>query len=121
MHNRPMNERISCLPVLRLKPGMTLARALLRPDGAVLMPEGTELSESQLGQLQQRGIEVVYIRQADPRSAEEIEQETAESRARLDYIFRSQAGGDSEQPGMGDARVDLHAALVAYRCQGAQP
>jgi hypothetical protein len=121
MHNHSMNERISCLSVLRLKPGMILARDLLRPDGAVLMAAGTELTESQLGQLQQRGIEVVFVREPDPRSPEEIEVARAAAQARVEYIFRVQAVGEGDKVPPGDARMELRNAILAYRTEGSRP
>ena len=70
-----MRQRISCLCTQRLKPGMHLAQALHRADGAILMPEGTEITETVLAQLQQRGIEYVVASLDDNRDEATITKE----------------------------------------------
>lgn len=121
MHNPAMTTpspvRIQCLSVMRAKPGMTLAKALHRPDGAVLMPEGTELDEGKLEQLQQRGIECLYVRLPETRSPEEIGRELAAAEERVRYIFRAGRAGP-EAPGMAETREMLMEAVLAYRRAG---
>ncbi len=123
-----MTERNVCLSILRLQPGMRLARAVMRPDGAVLMPAGAEIDESALKQLPQRGIEFVFVVEADTRDAETIARDVAAAEERVNFIFRgisaktnqaiSRDGAATEGdefPGMGEMRDDLHAAVLAYR------
>lgn len=119
MHNEAMNTRTrtQCLSVMRVKPGMTLARALHRQDGAVLMPEGSELTDTKLEQIQQRGIDCLFVNVPDPRTPEEIERDLAAAEERVRYIFRAGKGG-AEAPGMGEMRDMLMESLLAYRKAG---
>ncbi|MBK6907785.1 MAG: hypothetical protein IPH08_12205 [Rhodocyclaceae bacterium] len=121
MHNLTMTTqtpvRIQCLSVLRVKPGMALARALHRPDGAVLMPEGTELDDGKIEQLQQRGIDCLYVRLPESRTPEEIERELAAAEARVRFVFRTGAAG-SGAPEMDEMREMLMEAVLAYRRAG---
>lgn len=111
-----MNSRTLCLSTLRLKPGMQLARPLLRPDGAVLMAEGTELSERELEALQQRGIEVVFVSVEDPRGEDEIARDLATAEERVGYIFRTPENATAS--GYGEARQSLQAAMLTHRRAG---
>ena len=110
-----MNERTFCLSTLRLKPGMKLARTVHRPDGAVLVPADTELSESLLEQFQQRGIEAVFVRQVDKRSADEIARDQVATEQRVTFLFRAQSGVDAGAEN-DEARAELQAVMRAYRC-----
>lgn len=97
---------------------MMLARALLRPDGAVLMAEGTELSERDLEHLQQRGIEAVFVGVDDPRSEDDIARDLAAAEERVAYIFRAAEGGVDADAGYGDARHGLQRVVHDYRRAG---
>jgi hypothetical protein len=115
LHNEVMSERIVCLSLLRLKPGMRLARPLMRPDGAILMPAGAELDEESLQHLPQRGVEFGYVYQTEDRSPETIAQELAEAEERVRFIFR---GSTSDIPGMGETRDWLRDVMITYRRKG---
>lgn len=106
-----MTERTVCLSILRLQPGMRLARAVMRPDGVVLMPAGAEIDEASLKQLPQRGVEFVFVVEPDDRDAATIERDVAAAEERVNYIFR----GSNSDAGMGEMRDDLRAALLSYR------
>jgi hypothetical protein len=117
-----MTERTFCLSTLRLQAGMRVARTLHRPDGAVLLPEGSELTDAHLEQLPQRGIDVVYVSQLDPRSPDEIAHDLALADARVSHIFRPQNAAEiaesAEIAPSDDARAALESAVRAYRQAG---
>lgn len=100
-----------CLAVQRLKPGMIVARPVLRSDGAVLLNAGAELDENELSHIHQRGVEFVFVEQPDPRDDAAIAAEQDKIRQRIDYLFRP-IGEDN------DARRELRAAILAYRLPG---
>ena len=102
-------ERIVCLPPHRLAAGMRVARAVLRADGGVLMPEGTTLDDDELGRLVQRGVEFVFVAVPETRDAQTIADEEAATLARLAHIFRPV----SDAPD--DSRAALRGAVSAWR------
>lgn len=111
MHNETMEAsvpRIVCLPIARLQSGMRVARAVLRPDGAVLLSSGTEIDEDELAHLHQRGVDTVFVEIPDPRDAQERVAAAAVIEQRVARIFR---GASSE------ARDDLKAAVRAFRLE----
>lgn len=98
---------------------MHLARPLHRADGAMLMPEGTELTEAALTQLQQRGIEYVFVALEDGRDEAAVVRDLAAAEERVRFIFRDErADGAQEHPGMGEAREALRDAVMDYRRAG---
>lgn len=105
-----MTERTVCVATLGLKPGMRLAQAVRRPDGALLLPAGAEIDIDQLRQLVQRGIEFVHVAQEETRSAAQIEQDVAEAEERVAHLFRGKSG---------DARRELAATIADYRRRAA--
>lgn len=106
-----MKNRTLCLSPWRIKPGMILAKPATRQDGAVLLAAGTELTADQLEHLRQRGCEALCVGMPENRGAEEIRREVDQVEARVRHLFRG--------PGSA-ARMDLAAAVVAYRRQGAE-
>ena len=101
-------ERSVCLPTLGVRPGARLAQAVRRADGAVLLPAGAELDIDQLRRLMQRGIECVYVLQAETRDAAQIEQDLAAAALRTAHLFRGEGGA---------ARQKLAAVIAGYRRQ----
>lgn len=103
-----MTERTVCVATLGLKPGMRLAQAVRRPDGALLLSAGTEIDADQLRNLIQRGIEFVHVSQEETRSAAQIEDDLAAAMEGVARLFRGRTG---------DARQELAAAIADYRRQ----
>lgn len=101
-----MVDRTVCVSTLAVTPPARLARAVRRADGAVLLPEGTDLDVDQLRQLIQRGIEAVYLLQEETRDAAQIERDVAQAEARVVNKFRGQSNA---------ARDELAAAILDYR------
>ena len=101
--------RVVCLPPQRLAVGMHLARPALRADGGVLLPAGTELDESELARLAQRGVECVFVECVDPRDDATIAAEREAMTRRVDHLFRTEGVTDSE------ARQQLRAAIAGWR------
>lgn len=101
-----MSQRILCLTPVRIRPGMTLARPAVRPDGQVLLPAGTVLSEEQLQHLMSRGVEYLAVATEDHRDEAAIGEEIAAAGERVDYLFRGEGS---------DARRELHDVIHAYR------
>jgi hypothetical protein len=81
-----------------------------RADGALLLPEGTELEAEQLRQLVQRGIEFVHVLQEETRDAAQIQRDIQVAEARVAFLFR---GGGSASHG------ELAAAIFDYRWKAA--
>lgn len=103
-------ERTVCIPTLALKPGATLAQAVRRADGALLLPAGSEVDVDHLRQMVQRGIEYVHVLQEETRDAAQIEHESATAEARVAHLFRGKTS---------DARQQLAAVVADYRRQEA--
>lgn len=102
-----MAQRILCLTPVRIRPGMTLARPAVRPDGQILLPAGTVLSEEHLQHLMSRGVEYLSVSSDDTRDEAAIAAEVAATGERVDYIFRGS--------GSSDARDELREAIRTYR------
>lgn len=101
-----MKTRIVCLPPGLLQPGMTIAAAVLSPQGAVLLAAGVELDREHIDGLRRRALEAVCVSLPDTRDAATIATEQAAATARVDYIFR----GDGSA-----SRQALQAAVRTFR------
>jgi hypothetical protein len=101
-------DRLACVSILGLKPGAVLARAVLRPDGVVLLPAGQALDIDLLRQLGRRGIECVHVLLEETRDPMQIERDVALSVTRVAFLFRG--------PGS-PARDELASAITSYRRQ----
>ncbi len=101
-----MTERTVCIATLALVPGMRLAQAVRRPDGALLLPAGAEIDVDQLRQMVQRGIEFVHVAQEEIRDAAQIGSDVAAAVERVAHLFRGKTS---------DARQELAAVLADYR------
>lgn len=101
-----MSQRVLCLTPVRIRPGMMLARPAVRPDGQVLLPAGTVLTEEHLQHLMARGVEYLAVSSEDTRDEAAVAAEIEAVGARVDYMFR---GPSSE------ARQDLHDVVRTYR------
>lgn len=77
------------IPVRLAKPGMTLAKPILRDNGLVLMAEGTELTEALLGRLPGMNIETVVVK-GSPLNMEGMGGSSAYAKRaeRLGHLFR---------------------------------
>jgi hypothetical protein len=101
-----MKQRIVSRHPVLVAPGAVLARSVLRSDGVVLLVAGTELDADKLSHLHQRGVEVVYLTEDDPRDAEAIANEVAAAEARVSQIFAGPTG---------DIRDELARVVLNYR------
>ena len=90
----------------RAAPGMTLADAVLDPDGNTLLTAGTELTSEMLDRLFRRRIETICVQVADLRDAQTVAEEQYAARARVELIFRGRGS---------PARDALRAAILDYR------
>jgi len=77
------------IPVRLAKPGMVLAKPLLRDNGLVLVAEGTEISEALLGRLASMNVEAVVVK-GTPLDMEGLGGSSAYAKRaeRLDHLFR---------------------------------
>lgn len=77
------------IPVRLAKPGMILAKPLLRDNGLVLVAEGTEISESLLGRLASMNVETVVVK-GQPLDMDGLGGSSAYAKRaqRLDHLFR---------------------------------
>ena len=101
-----MKSRIVCLAPGRVAPGMTLAAAVIGPDGHTLLAAGTALVPDMLERLIRRGVETISVLVADRREPEAIVTELAAAEARVETIFRG-AGSP--------AREALRRAILEFR------
>lgn len=101
-----MSTKTVCLTPLRVKAGATLARAVQRADGKLLLPAGSELDADQLNHLNQRGIEFVYVEVDDERDEASIARDIATAEAHVNHLFRGETS---------EAREELKATMLAYR------
>lgn len=89
--------------------GLKLADPVVDANGQMLVPAGTEITESLLQGLQRRGIETLAVEQ-------EIEEDPLQREARrvrlsghLDHLFR--------KAGQGMATREIYAAVLQYRLE----
>lgn len=101
-----MTQRVLCLTPVRIRPGMTLARPAVRPDGQVLLPAGTVLTEEHLQHLMARGVEYLAVSSEETRDEATIAAEVEAVAARVDYLFRG--------PGS-EGRRELQDVVRTYR------
>jgi hypothetical protein len=95
---------------LAIKPGARLAEAVRRPDGGLLLAEGTEIDTDNLQQLIKRGVECVEVLQEETRDAAQIERDVAAATARVAHLFRGKSSA---------ARDELAATIADYRRRAA--
>jgi hypothetical protein len=102
------------IPLELASAGMVLAEALLDAHGAMLLPQGSTLSESSLASLRRRAIAscsvVAAAAAADP---EQLARARAARLERLNRLFRHAAAPDVQA----DAGAALLRLLVTYREQ----
>lgn len=82
-----MIEQFLKLDLDDVEAGMTLYETLLDGHGGVLLPAGTELSESNLNSLRRRGVDEVLIRN-DAVSEADLAEARAQLEERLARLFR---------------------------------
>jgi hypothetical protein len=77
------------IPVKLARPGMVLAKPLLRDNGMVLLAEGTELSDSAVARLAGMGVDSIVV-QGHPVDLEGLAGGTSHAAraARMDHLFR---------------------------------
>lgn len=77
------------IPVKLARPGMVLAKSVLREGGMVLLAEGTELSEAAVSRLPGMGVDSIVV-QGHPVDLEGLGGGTsaAARAARMDHLFR---------------------------------
>jgi len=77
------------IPVKLARPGMVLAKPLLREGGMVLLAEGTELSEAVVARLPDMGVDSIVV-QGHPVDLDGMGGGTsaAARAARMDHLFR---------------------------------
>lgn len=77
------------IPVRLAKPGMILAKPLLRDNGLVLIAEGTEISESLVSRLATMNIESIVVK-GSPLNLEGMGDSSSFSKRieRMDHLFR---------------------------------
>ena len=101
-----MKKTISQIPTDQLVVGQVTAEAVVDAGGRVLLPAGSELTESSLNGLRRRGIETVaveFVSAADP-AEQAVRREHLV--AELDHRFR--------QAGSGQETRTLYAEILAY-------
>lgn len=84
------------LPLAEVLPGMRLADDLRDASGQVLLPRGSELSESTLSALARRDIAILPIVTAAVVDEAALQARREASRLRLQHLFRH-AGSPSSQ------------------------
>jgi hypothetical protein len=105
-----MNPASQILPLESLKAGMRLAEAIRDRLGNVMLTEGTELTESHLAALGQRGIaSALIVPERVPPSDAEIAAMRKSTEERLQHIFRKSL----DQPG----NRKLFETLLGYRLE----
>jgi hypothetical protein len=104
-----MISRYKDVDVDEAQPGMVLARAVLDPRGAVLLPQGAALTEQALLSLRRRGVALVQVEDAAADPAQ-LAAERERVERRLAHLYRHGAAGP--------AAAQLRAQLCAYRLEG---
>lgn len=101
-------KKIETLPLEAVEPGMRTALPVADKSGRLLLPPGTELSESILASLRRREIEAVSIEVTveDPAA---VEQHRQQVQAQLDRLFR--LAGEAPET------MTLRQAVVRYRME----
>jgi len=79
------------IPLNLAKPGMTLAKPVLRDNGLVLVAENVELSESLLERLMRMEIETITVQGHSVDMGDGGESPFARRAARLEHLFRRHA------------------------------
>ena len=80
------------IPLNLAKPGFVLAKPVARNDGAVVVSQGTEITESLLDKLDMMGIESVVV-EGEPVQMDGVSSGTNYDvrLSRLDHLFRGHA------------------------------
>lgn len=79
------------IPLNLARPGMTLAKPVLRDNGLVLVAENTELSESLLERLTRMEIETITVQGHPVDMGDGGENPYSRRAGRLDHLFRRHA------------------------------
>ena len=93
-------------------PGMCLGADVQDAHGAVLLAQGTELTESLLAALLRRGIERIEVLETDAPDAADFEARREAVEARLAHLFR--------RAGESDADRQLFHCVRGYRLESMQ-
>jgi hypothetical protein len=75
------------IPINKAKPGMTLAKPVLKENGMVLVAENTELTETHLATLKKQGIKFLVVK-GTPLDEGVYGFSIKTRLERLDYLFR---------------------------------
>lgn len=83
------------IPLNLAKPGMKLAKSVLKDNSIVIVAEGTELNESLLFRLENMNVDTITV-EGNPVQIEGVGAGTsaAERLARLDHLFRRHGGDE---------------------------
>ncbi|MFZ2267054.1 MAG: hypothetical protein WAV95_05705 [Azonexus sp.] len=95
------------LPLGEVVVGMRLAEAVVDAAGQVLVPAGTEISESLLHGLQRREVAAIRVEREVTEDPAELELRRARLAAQLDLLFR--------QAGEGVGTRQLYQAVLDYQ------
>lgn len=90
-----MNAGYRHLPLSGVKPGMVLATELLDPQGHMLLPQGTVLTEAMLSHMPRHGISSLPVEQ-EPMDPEALAAMQAVQRERLAYLFRKSGEAEAD-------------------------
>ncbi len=94
------------------RPGMRLGAPVTGRGGQILVPAGTELTESLLHSLEQRGIAAIFVERADDEDPTAREARLAGVKRAVDQLFR--AAGESM------ATRTLYRCIVNFRSEAEQ-
>ncbi|MFZ6849810.1 hypothetical protein [Undibacterium sp. RuRC25W] len=86
-----MSKDSHYLPLTKVTEGMVLAENLLDKVGHILLPVGTTLTTSMLNAITHHQVYQLCV-QMDDADAQEVKKEQLEKLARVERLFRSQAG-----------------------------
>jgi hypothetical protein len=77
------------IPINLAQPGMVLEKPVLRPNGLVIVGEGTTLSDSLISRLENMGVKDIVV-QGEPLDLEGMAGSTSYGKRieRLDHLFR---------------------------------
>lgn len=94
------------------RPGMRLGAPVTGRGGQILVPAGTELTESLLHSLEQRGIAAIFVERAADEDPTAREARLADVKRAVDQLFRA--------AGEGIATRTLYRCIVNFRSEAEQ-
>lgn len=94
------------------RPGMRLGAPVTGRGGQILVPAGTELTESLLHSLEQRGIAAIFVERAADEDPTAREARLAGVKRAVDQLFRA--------AGEGIATRTLYRCIVNFRSEAEQ-